>query len=253
MRKLLPLILLACIAVYPARATYVNSGKADFAGGTTTTCAPNTGAATIGHNLWIGAQATTVVTFSISSTAVASWTRDQFSNGSGTSYVMYHGIVTSAVVPSIVITASGATTIGSGCGEYTSNFNVSNNSAATGNIKASTGSDVVAFISNSVGSVSLGAPFTQRQSILLGGIAFAVFGDLNAGSTATYTATPSPTAGSTVFMDALCSGGGCTGTRHFAQVIKFSENKNPYAPSRPDPLIFIRLPFRRERGKLAAT
>lgn len=254
MRKILPLILLACIGVYPARATYVNSGKSDFAGAANTQCVPNSGGVTSGNTIYVGVQANSATSVTISSARVPTWVLDRHA-GSTINQFLWHGVATSSGADTVTVAfSSGTALIGSACGEYTVAPNLSSLNApgsSFGTIPASTGSNVIAFGCSSFALTGLNAPFTQRQVIQNTGVTFCAFGDQNAASTATYTATfTDGGSGTQVFMDSLCTG--CAGTRHFAQVIKY-RNKNPYAPYRPDPVIFIRLPFRRERGKLAAT
>lgn len=233
---LIPVLFLLWCA--PARSTYVNSGKSDFANAASTACVPNGGGVTAGNYEVIGIQAngsSGAITVGITSPRVTTWVVDQNDDGTGDRRMLAHGLVTSSGAETITATRiSGTGLTGSACGEYTSNFNVTTASPSSGSIQASTGSDVVTFISNPITDVSIGAPFTQRQFIQFGGTHFAVFGDLNAGSTAVYTATPAPP--SAVYLVALCLG--CGGVKHHAQVIRYK--KSYPAPFPRDPLIFAR-------------
>lgn len=172
-----------------ANASYVSSGKSDFAFSGSTTCIPNSGGVTAGNSIVIGVQSNNNATLSISDSRVSTWTVDQSAVSSVTFYV-WHGVVTSSGSDTITITkSSGTDLIGAACGEYTSLFSATgagSGSATTGGI---VGKDVVAFASSGGGGIVVTSPFTFRQNIDLTGTHYCAFADLNASSTTTYTAT----------------------------------------------------------------
>jgi hypothetical protein len=169
------LLLVLCCA--PARATYGNSGKQDFATAASTICVPNSGGVTAGDTEVMAVQSNSVTAVTVASTRVTTWMLDQ---SDCCNHYLWHGVVTSSGAESITATlASGTAVIGSACAEYTAPFN---ETSSSGTINASAGSDVVAFASACCAAISTNAPFTQRQTINLGATPFAALADDNAGA-----------------------------------------------------------------------
>ena len=227
------------IFILPAQATYVSSGKQNFATAGSTSCVPNAGGVTAGNREVIFVQANTSTSVTIASTRVVTWTLDQsISNIGGTVLIyMWSGVPISNGAETITVSfTSGTALIGSACGEWTSNTVDTGNSSLAATVAMTSGQaveDIVAGGTSGVGGTTLSAPFTQRQVINFSGTDYVAFGDLATSSTGTYTASFGGAGGHSSLIDGLYGGGGGGfGALHRRrQVIKYT----PRARRRKEP------------------
>jgi hypothetical protein len=183
-------ILFLCLfAIAPARATYVNSGKSDFATAASTACGPNGSGATVGNMEVMAIQANSATSVTISSLKVTTWTLDDSATSGGGGHIkIWHGAVTSSGVDTITVSfTSGTALIGSACAEYTS---TAFDTHGSGSLQVSVTTnfateDVVGFATSGCG-ISTGSPWTQRQGVISGVTTFAALADVHETSTGTY-------------------------------------------------------------------
>lgn len=234
---LLPFILLASAQ---AQATYVASGKQNFAIAGSTACVPNGGGVTAGNREVIFVQANTSTSVTIASTRVVTWTLDQSIPNVGSTVLIYmwSGVPVSNGAETITVSfTSGTALIGSACGEYTSNTVDTGNSSLLATVAMTSTQaveDIVAGGTSGVGGTTLSAPFTQRQVISYLGTDYVAFGDRTTSSTGTYTASFGGGGGHSSLIDGLyggAGGGGFGATHRRRQVIKYT----PRAARRKEP------------------
>jgi hypothetical protein len=187
MRKLLLLSLILLCVPSSSLAAYVNSAVGSTGTATSTTCSPNGGGVTAGDIEVMVAWQNVGSWSGISSTRVTTWTQDY--NNSNLSY--WHGVATSSGAETITVTLP-SDSVGSVCGEWsTTTLNVTNANATTvvsvTTTKAVT--DLVLGASSNGSTVTLSAPFTQRQNLTIGASTHLVLGDSQQTSTGTYTST----------------------------------------------------------------
>jgi hypothetical protein len=226
--KLRYLILLLLVAV-PAKATTVATGKSNYAVATHTDCVPNGGGVTSGNYEVIGVQVSSSNAASIASTRVPTWTQ-AYAIVDSISYYYWYGPATSSGAETITVTlASGTGLIGSGCGEWTSHFNVKSAGSyfamfpLVAKITVATNSDIVVWASSNLGNPLISAPFTTEQSIMNGGTTFTVLSDYVAPSAGTYTIATNGAA-SPVFVVAFCSGS-CVTSSPSSQIVRRNGNE----------------------------
>lgn len=256
--------LAALAVVCPARATYVQSGKSDFATAADSVCSPNdgSGSVTAGHAIIMGVQANSVTAVSISSTRVSSWTLiGPQSQAAGTvlTYYWWGFADTSGVETITAHFSSGTALIGSACVELTSTvFDNGNSINGTGGLgltitTAHGPDDVVVFATSGAGGA--GSGLTDRQFVVFTATNFAAMGTGTFASAGANLVSTTATGTSTALGAAFYSFG--SARRHKAQVIGYRVGTRRRRPAnsysfRHDPVIFVRFPSGRERGQLVA-
>lgn len=177
MRRLFLFFFLASVA----NASYLQSGKADFATASSTVCSPGT--VTAGHAIIMGVQANSVTGVGIVSTNVLTWHALPTESQAGGTVLVYYfwGFANTSGVENITVSfSSGSALIGSGCVELTDNSkdDEQHNSGTGGlplNFTTTHNTEtVVVFATSGAGSASSGV--TDRQSVIFSGTTFAAIG-----------------------------------------------------------------------------